>query len=397
MKRCWLHIGMHKTGTTSLQSNLKRIDATDEWKYICIGGKLHMNTAFHAMFATDPFKYHWFSKQGISREALRERGATLRTRLAAAIAATQQDTIIMSAEALPLIDRDGIARLKEFLEPLFDEIRVVGYVRPPVSYKISIFQEMVKGGRSRFDIVGIKIQYRRKFEKFDEVFGRDKVTLKKFDPGSFEHGCTVSDFFATLGLVPPDRETIGRANESMTRGACGILFAYRKFGSGYGSGPGVVAENLRLIDVLLAMKGPKFSAARSMVAEGLAAEERDLKWVEDRLGETLSEAISDDGGAVSSERELLEIGRAETVEFAACFERIVGRSIPENMLPAGDPGDPREVAAMVEWCREDMRNSLKLAREMTARRRKGVRGFCNRLFKPLRNWLRGSPTKHSHL
>ncbi len=388
MKRCWLHIGMHKTGTTSLQSTLKKIGGRPAWKYICIGGSLHMNTPFHAMFATDPFKYHWFAKQGISPEDLREKGARLRERLAAAISQTRRQTIIMSAEALPLIDADGIARLKDFLDPLFDEVRVIGYVRPPVSFKISIFQEMVKGGRGKFEIDDIRCNYRRKFEKFDKVFGRENVVLRKFDPGSFADGCTVSDFFAAVGLKAPDRAKIVRANESLSRAACGILYAYRKFGPGYGSGPGVVAENLRLIDVLLAMKGPKFTAAKSMVAAGLAAETNDLKWMESRLGTDLSEALVDGGNAISSESELLEIRREDALDFARCFERIHNSAVPPDQLPTADPADPQQLADMVEWCRGQIRERLAADREDVSRSRQGIRGLLRRAMKKIRRLVR---------
>lgn len=389
MKRCWLHIGMHKTGTTSLQANLKRIGETSKWKYISIDGKLHMNTAFHAMFATDPFKYHWFAKQGISPEALNEKGAKLRTRLAATISKSRAETIIMSAEALPLIDKEGIVRLKEFLDPLFDEIRVIGYVRPPVSFKISIFQEMVKGGRSKFDVGGIKVNYRRKFEKFDQVFGPENVILRKFDPATFDHGCTVSDYFATIGLDSPERSTIQRANESMSRNACGILFAYRKFGPGYGSGSSVIAENVRLIQVLLAMNGPKFTAAKSMVAAGLANEAADLKWMETRLGTNLDENLADNGG-IACEAELLEIPRAALEEFAACFEKIHGSAVPANQIPPGDPADPVKIAELVEFCRGVIRSNMESQRAEDARRRQGFRSLWRNLCRKIRKAARRS-------
>ena len=122
MKRCLLHVGMHKTGTTSVQHNLRRIGNTSDWRYLCVGSKLHMNIPFFAMFATDPFSYIWFSRLGITKEEAAERGRFLREKLADAIREAPEETIIMSAEALTLVDPDGIQRLKDFLAPFFDEI-----------------------------------------------------------------------------------------------------------------------------------------------------------------------------------------------------------------------------------------------------------------------------------
>ncbi len=374
---------MHKTGTTSLQANLKRIGSTAEWEYICIGGKLHMNTPFHAMFATNPFHYHWFEKQGITPEALAEKGANLRERLATALSKSKASTIIMSAEALPLIDKAGIVRLQEFLAPHFDEIRVIGYVRPPVSFKVSIFQEMVKGGRSQFQLGDIKLNYRRKFEKFDQVFGRENVVLRKFDPASFAHGCTVSDFFQSVGLEPPPRETIKRANESLSLGACSILYAYRKFGPGYGRGPGVVAENLQLIKVLLAMKGEKFAVARPVVAQGLEKEAADIQWMETRVAASLSENLADSHG-IASEAELLEIPRSTLDEFVKRFRRIQETRIPTEQIPAGDPVDPAQVATLVEYCRGLIRVDLAAKREQQERQRSGLLGIWRRVCRKFR-------------
>lgn len=387
MKRCWLHIGMHKTGTTSLQANLKCIGSTAEWEYICIGGKLHMNTPFHAMFATNPFHYHWFNKQGITSEALAEKGANLRERLAAAVSNSKSETIIMSAEALPLVDKAGVRRIKEFLEPHFDEVRVIGYVRAPVSFKVSIFQEMVKGGRSKFNLDEIKLNYRHKFEKFDQAFGRENVILRKFDPASFADGCTVSDFFHTVGLQPPPRESIKRANESMSLGACSILYAYRKFGPGYGSGPGVVAENLQLIKVLLAMKGTKFAAASSMVAEGLENEAADIRWMETRLGASLTEDLGGNHG-IAGEAELLTIPRASLVEFVKRFKNVQKFRIPSERVPAGDPVKPEDVATLVEFCRGVIRDELNAKRQEQARRNSGLRGLWRRVCRKIRKSAR---------
>lgn len=377
MKCCWLHIGMHKTGTTSLQANLRRIGRTDQWEYICVGGKLHMNTPFHAMFATNPFHYHWFDKQGITPEALAEKGEDLRQRFAEAISNSSSETVIVSAEALPLVDKAGIQRLKDFLDPLFDQIHVIGYVRPPISYKISILQEMIKGGRSTLELDKIKLNYRRKFEKFDQVFGRENVMLRKFDPSSFAHGCTVSDFFSSIGLEPPDRSSITRTNESLSLDACGILYAYRKFGPGYGSGPGVVAENLQLIKVLTAMNGPKFTIARSMAAAGMDSEVADIQWMEDRLGADLSESPAG-GDGITCEADLLHISSESLGQFVKRFQRMQKSKIPPEQIPSGNPVEPEKVASLVEFCRAIVRAKLALQSEKQASRRKGIRGLLRR-------------------
>lgn len=368
MKRCLLHVGMHKTGTTSVQHNLRRIGNTRDWRYLCVGSKLHMNIPFFAMFATDPFSYIWFSRLGITKDEAAERGRFLREKLADAIREAPEETIIMSAEALTLVDPDGIQRLKDFLAPFFDEIRVIGYVRPPVSFKISIYQELIKQGRKRFDAINIKVSYRQKFEKFDTAFGRENVKLVKFDPAALLNQCIVSDFCEKTGIRLPADEPVERANDGMCREACGILFAYYKHGSGYGTGKRVIVENSWIIKPLQAMRGTKLAIRKSLFRAALDREREDITWMEERLGFSLMEKLEDKEHEISGEQDLLRIERTALLGFADQFESHHGITVPRQMIPAGEIIHPLVVADFVELCKDLAR--VKSDRESRRRGRK---------------------------
>ena len=352
MKRCWLHIGMHKTGTTSVQHNLRRIGNTDDWRYVCVGAKLHMNIPFFAMFATNPLSYKWFDTLGISLEEAHKKGEMLRSRFAEAIRSAPEETIVMSAEALPLVDGAGIRRLREFLDPFFDEIMVIGYVRPPVSFKVSIYQELVKQGRKLFDPFNIRVSYRKKFEKFDKVFGSENVLLVKFAPSEFAGSCIVSDFCEKTGIEFPEDSPVERANDGMCREACGILYSFYKFGSGYGSGKRVIVENSWIIKPLQEMSGSKLAIRTSLFCDALAKEGEDIAWMETRLGRDLSEKFSDNESVVSSESDLLNVRRESLVKFVVKFEQYHQIKAPREMMHRGENLDPRAVADFVGLCKD---------------------------------------------
>lgn len=350
MKRCWVHIGMHKTGTSSVQRSLSKIKKPTGWKYLTVGGSRNMGAALYAMFATEPHRYHWFLKRGDTIEQVALEGARLRLELAKAIRACNKEHIIISGESLSLIDNEGIVRLKEFLAPLFDEIRVIGYVRAPIGFKISFFQQRVKHSDCPFDFSDFTLSYRRRFKKFDLAFGRENVSLRHFEPATFKNQCVVTDFCEQIGIRLPDNFVVDRMNASLTREACGILYVYRRFSSGYGVGKDVIKENNQIIAPLIRMRGTKFKVSKSLVMLN-PLETKDLRWMEKRLGVNLRERIVEDGTEVKSEDDLLRVEQAACEEFAACFMDIHEISIPREKIPAGSPVDPHHVVEFVDYCR----------------------------------------------
>lgn len=358
-RTCWLHVGMHKTGSTSIQENLAAIKDPQGWRYVTVVDGANMGQALYSMFATRPHEFHWFKKQGKTAEQVAKRGARLRAKLAKTLASHAGHDVIISAEALSLMDRRGIAALKRFLTPHFGTIKVTAYVRAPEGFMNSAFQQQLKHGKARFHFGGVRPKYRRRFQKFDQVFGRENVILRKFDPPSFPNGCIVEDFCRMLGIQGPPPGSVRRVNESLCREACGILFAYRKFGPGFGVGRTVVRENNWIVGSLAAMNGRKFVVSDAVLRKFIRAKDR--RWMEKRLGASIGDAPVAASDAVASEGDLLTIRRTSCMEFAARFREIHGARIPWWRIPMGDPVDPRKVAGMVDYCRRIARNRLRIA------------------------------------
>ncbi|MCP5533543.1 MAG: hypothetical protein H7A49_01170 [Akkermansiaceae bacterium] len=351
MKRCWIHIGMHKTGTTSVQSNLADTPDPDGWTILKTGGRPNMGMALYAMFATEPHKFHLFAKKGLSEEQVAEKGERLRRQLRKSIERTTAETVVISGEAACLIDAAGIVAMKDFLGPLFDEVRVIGYVRPPMGYKTSIFQQHLKYAAHPLDFSTIRVAYRRKFEKFDRAFGKENVLLCKFAPETFAGGCIVADFCARIGIKPPPAASIRRVNEGMTREACGILYAWRKFGPGVERGKDYIRENNRIVAPLLALSGTRFRVSPELLHAGADPAAKPYRWIERRLGESLAETSGTQGAAITCEEDLLEIPVEFCREYRRRFEEIHGVSVPAFDLPSSGPVNPERIAALVEACR----------------------------------------------
>ena len=378
MKRCWIHIGMHKTSSTSVQQNLKKMKKSTGAQVMTAGGRPNMGPALHAMFLQDPGKCFWYTNKGQSLEEITACGAQWRKDLEETVRSYKGEVCIFSGEALTeaLFTPQSIAALREFLLPLFDEIRVIGYVRPPMQYKISRYQESIKASMSHFNPGKVGLNYRKRFEKWDEVFGIENVRLVKFNPATFPNRCAVADFCVQIGIGLPESLKIRRFNESLSRSACGILYAYRRFGPGYGSGNIARLENASLIRVLRMMGGKKFEVSRSLL-EPAPEEREDIDWMERRLGVSLEETKQDDGSEIACEEDLLKVSQASCEEFVRCFEKTYRIRLQPPFVAKSDPVDPVEVAALVESCRVICRDLVrdKLQVEKLTKHLPGKKGF----------------------
>ena len=377
MKFCWIHIGMHKTGSTSIQESLAKAGQGEGWSYVKLDSLPNLNRALFAMFDSNPNRHPVFVKQGLPPEVIAERRERLRGKLRRVVQRFKGGNLILSTEMASLIDLAGVQEMRDFLAPWFDEIRIVGYVRPPQAFKNSLFQEQVKHGKGTLDNMTLP-RYRMRFEKYDKVFGRENVLLREFKPSSFSNKCIVSDFCGVVGIAPPAE--IIRVNESLSREACGLLYAYRKLGPGYGTGEEVVRENNQLIAPLLRMEGTKFRFSSRVIAKS-PAELEDQAWIEERLGVNLDEREDEDGTEVNSEDDLLRIRRESCLEYVEKFQQIYGLKVPAPLIPSGAVVDPQKAAELLEYCRG-------LIRGMNRERRKGTAGKTKSILRPFKSAIR---------
>jgi hypothetical protein len=208
-----------------------------------------------------------------------------------------------------------------------------------------MLQQVLAGGaRSALRPEREYCHYRESFEKFDAVFGRENVRLWKFEPAAFPAGCVVRDFCGRLGIdLPPER--IRRVNESLSREALGLLLVHRMWGEDLGATSMSGAESRELARRLAGVGATKFRLSADIIVPVLEQHRIDIAWMEDRLGESLQEALgshrSDD---VRDESDLLRV-QVETVQ------ELLARL--GNEAPAGVTGATlREVAVLVEALRQ---------------------------------------------
>lgn len=200
MKRLVLHIGIHKSGSSSIQDFLSRIlkggESGRDVEYLqVLDGSPNNSAAFCTIFRKDPELYHY--NKGLSAEAVRSRNLDWTAKLRDRILGSNSRTMIASAEDLCVMSGDGLTKLRDFFHGHGFEIDVYAYIRSPHSYIESAFQQMIKEGRSLgtgyFDFRALAPRFVN-LEVVADVFGSERLYLRKFDPALFPKGDVVRDF-----------------------------------------------------------------------------------------------------------------------------------------------------------------------------------------------------------
>lgn len=302
--RCILHIGMPKTGSSSIQTTLFREKIIKGCEYLNIGSEGNHSTIIYSLFSKKPDLHHAHIAANRSKEQIEEFIKYYREQLVKTLVSIRSKQYIISGEDILFLEEDELLQMKRTLMQFSSEIHVIAYVRPPISFMQSAFQQNVKEGDIRFGIADYYPEYRNRFEKFDRVFGQENVFLNKFDVDSLFEGDVVSDFTNKIG-ISISKEKITRVNESISLEAIALLYVFYKFGR---SGDCLVGgKNHKLVHDLSKFGVRKFKYSKVLSDHIRTILADDIHWMENRLKCTLAESTSGNGDGVSSEKDLIEI------------------------------------------------------------------------------------------
>ena len=216
-KSCIIHIGMHKTGSSSLQATLKGYyDSATHYANL---GIANHSMPLVTLFKARPENYGIHKQWGRTPQQISEMKTDFAAKLDETIAATQQ-RMILSGEGLSArLDPLEVAHLAEHLRKFFDRIQVIAYVRDFASFAPSSFQEKVKTGKDFFEVPPAR--YRKRFRGWVEAIAPEDITFVPYT------GATVDDFFERYSL---DR-SLSRSstqNVSLSAPALALLFAFNQ-------------------------------------------------------------------------------------------------------------------------------------------------------------------------
>lgn len=346
MVRCILHTGMPKTGTSSIQESLYFGLRDKKFRYIDFGhAQTNACRAMATMFTEDPGSFYYHRQRGVTSEAIDRDRVRCHRVLEREIARGRRckNTLVISAENIWEMQRRELESLRQVMDVLTCEVKVVAYVRPWVAWLQSEFQQRVKMGISHALLSPIARQvldYQTRVELFEEVFGRENVEIRVFLPEGGPEGCSVQDFCKSQG-IDFDAHRVRRSNDSMSLPALQFLYTYRKLGPGFGHGRLALLKDWVLRNLLEELHGPAVRFSAELFAPLYVELESQMGWLEERFGVAFAQACRSEGLAdaekIRSEEDLFRYSEDS-------LEWLCGLTGKRSLR-----GDPVEVAEAMGW------------------------------------------------
>jgi hypothetical protein len=342
IRECILHVGLHKTGSSSIQSFLSS-HTLPGILYPDLG-EANQSRPLATAFRSDATKYHLNRKARLDPSTVEQRRNETRSSLDKAFASLEGRRMVLSAEDLSLFPEDDLADFVAFLAQRAGKIRGLAYIRAVSGWLESLFQETLRNSSRLPPLTRFRPLYRPRLEKFDRLLGPSNIEVAVYQRERLSGGCVVQDFARRLGVEPP--ATPPRANTGLSLPAVRLLAVYRQWRpSPASSGPDTLRENKLLATSLRTLPGPPLLFSETLVRRFIRRTRADIDWAEERLGHPLSE-ISDCDFAIERRKDLLQLQQPE-LEWLA--EQC---GIASTRLSASAPdGVAQAMKLMVSRCR----------------------------------------------
>jgi hypothetical protein len=286
MAHFYIHIGMPKAGSSSIQRNffkLRTFLLERNINYLDLQ-RNHSRT-LGSLLSDAPHRYHFNAFRGInSPQKAAAYNDKVRKRLMQELEKNTSKKFLVSGEALSEAEPGGVQQLKKILQPFAASFRIICYVRHPYDFMSSATQQRVKAGLARGGKPPLP-KYRERIEKFIQIFGRENVDVRIFDATELVNADLICDFLTAIGEPPNlfDGQDVVRANESLCHEAVLIYNALNKSIPVLADGA-KNPDRANLEKWLSQIKGSKFVLGTELDESVRAQLQADLDWLHTVLG-----------------------------------------------------------------------------------------------------------------
>ncbi len=343
MKTVFIHPGMHKTGTTSIQHTLyANRDVLLEYGINYLHSEANHSHGLYSLFGPAPHEFFSNLQRGIdSPKKVAVHNERVRATIEAACRENRSPAFVISAEAICDLSVDGLQRFESLLAPHFDRVLVTAYVRPPRSYITSAAQQWIKRGYCLDDVLRDPPvpDYRRRFENLRRVFGAENVSFTLYVRQRLKNHCAVASFLERIGA--PDelyqRLQVVDTNESLSLTAAKLLsVANRRVPRFAGRKPNP-ERAAALLSEISRIPGPRFRLPEQWLSDVIASVQPDIAWMEATLGVALEEPTQT--GETPSPAESNEVcGHEDVGTIVEWINRLLNEKDSRTDVGAGGPG-----------------------------------------------------------
>jgi hypothetical protein len=205
MKNIIIHIGPHKTGSSSIQQSLKKVIPTSNFTYANLIKDANHSKLLFTCFSSNYRKYHFFRNTGMSISEIDLIKDKYLIKLREYVSNTASKNIFFSAEDVSLIDYEGKKNLINFFQYFNFTLKIFYFYRKPSELASSLLQQRIKGGLTNLVDLENRYSYSAHLKAFfDHLHPRD-IIIFDYHAFSLSKGgvCNaIYDYFQLNDVMP---------------------------------------------------------------------------------------------------------------------------------------------------------------------------------------------------
>ena len=320
-----LHVGMPKTGSTTIQNALKKLDDAQDYSPPMANFRNQTEVILRAF---DRNAERYFRQKRVEKGYIAKPHDRMDAKraISAALRAAGGRRIFLSGESLSMrLDRATLIKLRDWFSKRGRQIRIIAYLRPPIA---AASASLHQGIRSKvLTELRIKTPLYADMEKFVSVFGEERVEFIPYDVSQFADGDVLKDFAKRLDVTMPLTRH-RRSNRSNSLQLSAMLFAFNRQFQDRPTreviwAKGAIAKHVGFPD------GDKLTLHPELVEQNLRA--KHVNWLDETMPpDFLDETVS--GPLIASEGDLLSHDPGYHPGLEAALESVEGADNLSDMI-----------------------------------------------------------------
>lgn len=282
MKEVILHVGMHKTGTSSIQASLASYDdGTTVYAQLEVPNH---SIPITTVFADDPESYHIWKSQGASPDLVRQRKNLYSYLLNRHLRDSTRERLIISAEDIGNLTYDEQRRLIDYFRSRDLDLKVICLTRDPRSLMSSLVQQHIRGGIA--PLGEFRLDYRAYLKCFYDNLPHDRIIVRDFEAMTGAHGDVVRAF-SILARIRPEHSAATRENESLSADAARLVFRFNELPvNSFGDGNRVIARDdlITFLSATFPNKGEVSQIDKDISFDLATIDGEDLRFIKELAG-----------------------------------------------------------------------------------------------------------------
>lgn len=276
MSKIFLHIGMHKTGSTAIQSALSGFD-NGRVQYADLGYENH-SIPFYTAYSGKHQDYHIWKSAGLNPDQIEQKRQECLDLILKCVASAGDENIVFSGEDISLLPKPALVDISELFKSHGKTATVIAYVREPESFIQSNFQEDVKSGRN--DPSPAPPNYRFRVEKFIDVFSSENLIVRVYDRASLHKNDIVQDFCRLIGAASPGS---GRNdNSSLSTEAVKVIYLINHLVPAFHKNRSVVQARQKMLEHVRKLLPGRFEIPSHLLSGRI--DKDDVDWLYAKTG-----------------------------------------------------------------------------------------------------------------